>query len=72
MFGEGPGGFVLTGDRARLEALARDGVDLFVVGEAGGDRITLSAADAEADVALADAERAWRSLGDRIESDVLA
>ncbi len=72
LFGEGPGGFVLAGDRARLEALAGDGVDVFVIGEAGGDRIALSAAGAEADVTLADAERAWRSLGERIESDVLA
>ena len=41
LFGEGPGGFVVAGDRARLEALAGDGVDVFVIGEAGGDRIAL-------------------------------
>ena len=34
---------------------------------AGGDRISIAAAEAEADVPLADAERAWRSLGERLE-----
>ena len=68
LFGEGPGGFVLAGDRAALERLGTSGLDLFVVGEAGGERITISAAEAEVDVALADAERAWRSLAERVET----
>ena len=65
LFGEGPGGFVLAGGRGELERLARPAVDVFVVGAAGGDRIAISAADAEVDVALADAARAWRSLAER-------
>jgi phosphoribosylformylglycinamidine synthase len=72
LFGEGPGGFVLAGDRAALEAVAGTGVDVFVIGAAGGDRIEISAADAEVDVAVADADRAWRSLADRIEEDPAA
>ena len=40
---------------------------MFVIGSAGGDRIAISAAEAELDVALADAERAWRSLPDLVE-----
>ena len=67
LFGEGPGGFLLVAPRAELEALDLRGVDLFVIGEAGGDRIAISAAEAEADILLADAERAWRSLGGRLE-----
>ena len=41
-----------------------------VVGEAGGERIAVSAAEADADVALADAARAWRSLGERVDAPV--
>ena len=67
LFGEGPGGFLLSGPLAELEALDLGGVDLFVVGTAGGDRVSISAADAEADVLLADGERAWRSLAERLE-----
>jgi phosphoribosylformylglycinamidine synthase len=68
LFGEGAGGFVLAGSRASLEALADAGIDLVLVGAAGGDRIVISAAEAEIAVALADAARAWRSLGERLEA----
>ena len=68
LFGEGPGGFALAGERSELERLAAGVVDVFVVGRAGGRRIQISAAEAEVDVALADAVRAWRSLGERVES----
>ena len=68
LFGEGPGGFVLAGPRAELEALAGAGVDLLVVGAAGGDRIAISAAEAAIDVLLADAARAWHSLGERLDA----
>jgi phosphoribosylformylglycinamidine synthase subunit PurL len=68
MFGEGSGGFVLAGPRAELEALASQagaaGVELLIVGEAGGSELKLSAADAELAVGLDVAERAWRSLGE--------
>jgi phosphoribosylformylglycinamidine synthase subunit PurL len=67
LFGEGPGGFLLAGPRAELEGLALDGVDLLIVGRAGGERISIGAAEAEADVLLAEAERAWRSLAERLE-----
>jgi phosphoribosylformylglycinamidine synthase len=70
LFGEGLGGFVLTGLRSQLEALAGPDVDLFVIGIAGGDRVSISAAEAELDVLVADAERAWRSLGERLEAPV--
>ena len=68
LFGEGPGGFVVTGGREELERLRERGVDVFVVGAVGGNRIAVSAADAEVSVALADAARAWRSLADSLEA----
>ena len=71
LFGEGPGGFVLAGPRAELEALA-GAVDLLVVGTAGGDRIAISAAEAAIDVLLADAARAWHSLGERLDATAAA
>jgi hypothetical protein len=76
MFGEGPGGFVLAGSPAELEGLAAEGrqagVSMLVVGSAGGQRISIDAAEAGADVALEDAERAWRSLGERVEAALVA
>jgi phosphoribosylformylglycinamidine synthase len=66
LFGEGPGGFVVSGAASELSALAAEGsergVDVMVIGEAGEERLEISAAEAEVSVALADAERAWRSL----------
>ncbi|MET0127767.1 MAG: AIR synthase-related protein, partial [Solirubrobacterales bacterium] len=67
LFGEGPGGFVVAGDPAELGRLADRGVDLFVIGSAGGDRISVAAAEAELEIELADAERAWRSLPELVE-----
>ena len=67
VFGEGPGGFILAGDREVLEGLATAEVEVFLIGRAGGERISISAGEAEIEVALADAERAWRSLGERME-----
>jgi phosphoribosylformylglycinamidine synthase subunit PurL len=68
LFGEGPGGFVVAGERAAIEDLAAaiGEAGAVVIGEAGGDRIEVSAAEAEIAVELADAERAWRSLGERV------
>ena len=68
LFGEGPGGFVVAGERAAIEDLAAaiGEAGAVVIGEAGGDRIEVSAAEAEIAADLADAERAWRSLGERV------
>jgi phosphoribosylformylglycinamidine synthase II len=74
LFGEGPGGFVIAGEReaiARLvESVGAPGA--FLVGVAGGESIELSAAEAELSVPLAEAARAWRSLGERVEGGVPA
>ncbi len=67
LFGEGVGGFAVAGAAPELEALAAQGsrrsVDVLVIGEAGGELLEISAAEAEVALPLADAERAWRSLG---------
>jgi phosphoribosylformylglycinamidine synthase subunit PurL len=67
LFGEGAGGFAVAGPAQDLFALAAEGgkrsVDVLALGEAGGERLEISAAEAEISVPLADAERAWRSLG---------
>ncbi len=68
LFGEGPGGFVVAGSRSQLEALAAEsGVAVLIVGDVGGERISISAAELELELAVADAERAWSSLGERMD-----
>jgi phosphoribosylformylglycinamidine synthase subunit PurL len=64
LFGESPGGFVLSGDRAELEALGA-----LIIGEVGGSTIELAAGDRSLVVGLVDATEAWRSLDARAESD---
>jgi phosphoribosylformylglycinamidine synthase II len=67
LYGEGPGGFVLSGGREALEQLASDALPLFLIGEVGGDAIEIEAAEQSLSVALADAEDAWRSLAGSAE-----
>ncbi|MGZ5336606.1 MAG: phosphoribosylformylglycinamidine synthase subunit PurL [Solirubrobacterales bacterium] len=62
LFGEGAGGFVVSGDRAALESIS----GAVILGEAGGERLEIEARDTRLSVALADAERAWRSLPERL------
>jgi phosphoribosylformylglycinamidine synthase subunit PurL len=63
LFGEGPGGFVLSGDRAELEALGAR-----VIGEVGGSTIELAAGDRSLVVGLTEVTEAWRSLDARAEA----
>ena len=49
-----------------LQAAGGAGVEALEIGSAGGDRLSISAAERDLSVALADAERAWRSLGARL------
>jgi phosphoribosylformylglycinamidine synthase len=67
LFGEGPGGFLVAGEREQLLALGEDGVEVLVLGRAEGDRLELEAGEAEVSVTLAGAGRAWRSLGERLD-----
>jgi phosphoribosylformylglycinamidine synthase len=57
LFGEGTGGFVVSGERSELDALGA-----VFLGEVGGNAIEIGAGDHSLSVSLAEAERAWRSL----------
>jgi phosphoribosylformylglycinamidine synthase len=69
LFGEGSGGFLISGERAKLEALARDGVAVLYLGKVGGSTIEIAAGDRSLGIGLSDAERAWRSLPAQAERD---
>jgi phosphoribosylformylglycinamidine synthase len=69
LFGGGSGGFVLSGDREKLEALAGDGVEVLLLGKVGGDTVEIAAGDRSVAIPLADAERAWSSLPAQAEGD---
>jgi phosphoribosylformylglycinamidine synthase subunit PurL len=60
LFGEGPGGFLVSGDRATLEELGA-----VLVGTVGGERISIGAGDRSLAVSLAEAREAWASLAAR-------
>jgi phosphoribosylformylglycinamidine synthase subunit PurL len=70
LFGEGPGGIVLgvSAERADelLQAADESSVGALEIGTVRGDRLEFSAAERDVSVALADAERAWRSLSERL------
>jgi phosphoribosylformylglycinamidine synthase len=67
LFGEGPGGFVVTGEREALERVGGGDVDVLMIGSVGGDRLEVDAAELSVDVALEDAASAWRSLAERMD-----
>jgi phosphoribosylformylglycinamidine (FGAM) synthase-like enzyme len=60
LFGEGAGGFLVSGRRAALEEIGAT-----LIGEVGGATIEIAAGDRSVAVAVGDAESAWRSLADR-------
>jgi phosphoribosylformylglycinamidine synthase subunit PurL len=68
LFGEGPGGFILSGERATLESLAAEAAtDVLLIGEVGGDGIEIAAAEASLSIPSREAARAWRSLSALVE-----
>jgi len=68
LFGEGVGGFLISGEREKLEALAGEGVAVLPLGKVGGAAVEVAAGDRSLTVPVADAERAWHSLSGRAES----
>jgi phosphoribosylformylglycinamidine synthase subunit PurL len=64
LFGEGAGGFLLSGDRAALDALGAT-----LIGEVGGSTVEVAAGDRSFTVGLGTAESAWLSLGSQAEYD---
>jgi len=67
LFGEGPGGFLIAGEREKLEALAGDGVEVLLLGKVGGEKIEIAAGDRSLTVLVATAGDAWTSLGKRLD-----
>ncbi|HEX6753649.1 MAG TPA: phosphoribosylformylglycinamidine synthase subunit PurL [Solirubrobacterales bacterium] len=64
LFGEGSGGFLLSGDRAELEEIGA-----IVFGKVGGTTIEVAAGDRGFTLGLDGAESAWRSLDGRLASE---
>jgi phosphoribosylformylglycinamidine synthase II len=64
LFGEGSGGFLISGERAALE-----GLGAVLIGEVGGTTIEIAAGDRSLTVGLNGAESAWRSLPAQAERD---
>jgi phosphoribosylformylglycinamidine synthase len=62
LFGEGTGGFLLSGDREALESLGAT-----TIGETGGTTIEVVAGDRSFTVGVGTAEGAWLSLGSQAE-----
>jgi phosphoribosylformylglycinamidine synthase len=64
LFGEGPGGFLLSGDRGALDALGAT-----LIGEVGGSTIEVAAGDRSFTVGVGTAESSWLSLSSQAEHD---
>jgi phosphoribosylformylglycinamidine synthase subunit PurL len=63
LFGEGPGGFLISGDGAVLEDLGAT-----LLGKVGGDTIEIAAGDRSLTVDLDAAATAWHSLAEQLDS----
>jgi phosphoribosylformylglycinamidine synthase subunit PurL len=64
LFGEGVGGFLISGDADVLDSLGAT-----LIGETGGSTIEVAAGDRSFTVGLGTAESAWLSLGSQTEHD---
>jgi len=62
LFGEGPGGFLVSGDRQALENLGA-----VLIGTVGGDQIAIGAGDRSLSVSLEAARNVWQSLSAQAE-----
>jgi len=69
LFGEGPGGFILAGVAAELEKLGGQGVDFELIGKVSGNEVIVKAGESRIEILVEEAEAAFDSLEDRIESD---
>ena len=63
LFGEGVGGFLISGERSVLEGLGAT-----FLGTVGGEEIELAAGDRSLTVSLADSTGAWHALGESLGS----
>ncbi len=62
LFGEGTGGFLISGDRAALESLGGDGTEILILGEVGGGEIEITAGDTSLMTGLDKAKIAWNDI----------
>ncbi len=62
LFGEGAGGFLLSGERGKLESLGA-----IILGAVGGGEIAIEAGEVSLQITLPDARAAWNSLAERLE-----
>lgn len=69
LFGEGPGGFIVAGEKQLLEQLGGQGVDVELIGRVGGNEVIAQAGESEVEILIEEAEAAFESLAERIESD---
>ncbi len=65
LFGEGPGGFLLAGEVQDIAEFVSDGLAV-AIGAAGGKAIRIVSGDQSLSLPVAEAEAAWRSLGERM------
>ncbi|MCB0828795.1 MAG: phosphoribosylformylglycinamidine synthase subunit PurL [Solirubrobacterales bacterium] len=68
MFGEGPGGFIVAGPRQAVEAIGGRGVQLDMLGEAGGETIEIAAGGDEVRVLVGEVSAAFASLAEIVEA----
>jgi hypothetical protein len=61
LFGEGPGGFLVSGEKAALDELAT-GVSLRTIGAVGGDALSIAIMDKRLKITLAELARAHARL----------
>jgi phosphoribosylformylglycinamidine synthase len=66
LFGEGSGGFVVSGRPTELEKIGNGAVAVALIGETGGDRISISAGETDLEASVEAAGEAWSSLAERI------
>jgi phosphoribosylformylglycinamidine synthase subunit PurL len=59
LFGEGPGGFLLSGKPATLKALIENGVEVHLIGEVTGNSIEIAAGAISVGLPLSGAAIAW-------------
>ena len=67
LFGEGPGGFVLAGEKAALEALGGQGVAVEMLGPVVGPDVRLTAGELGLELEVDRLQAAWGSLPTLVE-----
>ncbi|HEX6780926.1 MAG TPA: phosphoribosylformylglycinamidine synthase subunit PurL [Solirubrobacterales bacterium] len=64
LFGEGAGGFLVSGERAMLDELGAT-----LLGEVGGEAVEIAAGDRSLAIGLGTAASAWQSLAARLDAE---